>query len=137
MRVCSLAAMGESNFSPSFLFISFPPVQGAVAGPGRKQLGPALPGPMERPDNAPLLPSPRGAGRKLHNSRGPEEGSAQEHSPPSFLPLALRLGTPPAVLEEGTRKGRVPASCPLPHSQGSAGTEPLGSREQFSLPTPG
>lgn len=58
MRVCALAAVGEWNSSPSFLFISFPPAQGAMARPGRKQLGPALPGLMERPDNAPLLPSP-------------------------------------------------------------------------------
>lgn len=60
----------------------------------RKQLWPGLPGLMQCSDKAQLLHSPRGGGRKQHNSQGPEEGSVQEDTPPSFLPLALHLGTP-------------------------------------------
>ena len=60
----------------------------------RKQLWPGLPGLIQCPDKAQLLCSPRGGGRKQHNSQGPEEGFAQEDTPPSFLSLAFRLGTP-------------------------------------------
>lgn len=74
----------------------------------RKQLWPGLPGPIQCPDKAQRLCSPRGGGRKQHNSRGPEEGSVQEDTLPSFLSLALRLGTPseqPLPLDAGRAGG--------------------------------
>ena len=70
----------------------------------RKQLWPGLPGPIQCPDKAQLLCSPRGGGRKQHNSQGPEEGSAQEDTPPSFLSVTLHLGMPseqPLPLDAG------------------------------------
>lgn len=74
----------------------------------RKQLWPELPGPTQCPDKAQLLHSPQGGGRKQHNSRGPDEGSVQEETPPFFLPLALHLGTPweqPLPLDAGHAGG--------------------------------
>lgn len=73
----------------------------------RKQLWPGLPGLIQRPGKAQLPCSPWGGGRKQHNSRGPEEGSAQEDTPPSFSSLALHLG--------------MPSEQPLPSDAGSAG----------------
>lgn len=63
---------------------------------------------MQCPDKAQLLCSPRGGGRKQHNSQGPEEGSLQEDTPPSFLALALRRGMPseqPLPLDAGCTGG--------------------------------